>query len=65
MPKDNHLISSPIAVDQETQCNLCTSEPIIPLEIERTMKTNDRRSIIQQQMDEKEKQMNRIIGTVD
>ena len=61
MPKD----ISPIVIDQEIQCNLCTTEPIIPIEIECKKKTNDRRSMIQQQMDEKEKQMNRIIGTVE
>jgi len=63
MPKENQ--SSPIFIDQEIQCDLCSLETtIIPIEIECKINHNDRRSIIQQQMDEKEKQMNRIIGTI-
>jgi len=63
MPKENQ--SSPIFIDQEIQCDLYSSETtIIPIEIECKINKNDRRSIIQQQMDEKEKQMNRIIGTI-
>jgi hypothetical protein len=63
MPKENQ--SSPIFIDQEIQCDLYSSETtIIPIEIECKINNNDRRSIIQQQMDEKEKQMNRIIGKI-
>ncbi|CAF3581657.1 unnamed protein product [Adineta steineri] len=59
VPKDNSVC--PIVNDQEIQCDLESTKAIIPIEIDRPMKFNDRKSIIQQQMDEKEKQMNRII----
>ena len=60
MPKE--VYSSPIVIDQALQCDLGSIETIIPIEIERPTETRDRRSLIQLQMDEKEKQMNRIIG---
>ncbi|CAF0894057.1 unnamed protein product [Adineta ricciae] len=59
MPKE--VYSSPIVIDQALQCDLGSIETIIPIEIERPTETRDRRSLIQHQMDEKEKQMNRII----
>lgn len=60
MPKEYQ--PSPIVIDQEIQCDLYPSETSIPIEVECKTTNNDRRSIIQQQMDQKEKQMNRIIG---
>ncbi|UJR37843.1 hypothetical protein I4U23_030533 [Adineta vaga] len=59
MPKE--VNTSPIVRDQEIQCDLDPTETIIPIEIEHSIQTIDRRSLIQHQMDEKEKQMNRII----
>ncbi|CAF1062088.1 unnamed protein product [Adineta ricciae] len=59
MPKE--VYSSPIVTDQALQCDLGSIETIIPIEIEHPTETRDRRSLIQHQMDEKEKQMNRII----
>ena len=64
MPKENQSSPSPIVMDQEIQCDLCPSEIIVPIEIDCQPKNNDRRSILQHQMDEKEKQMNRIIGRI-
>jgi hypothetical protein len=63
MPKENQCSSS-ILIDQETQCNLDLVETIIPIETEKKIKNQDKRTILQQQMDEKEKQMNRIIGMI-
>lgn len=55
----------PNIIDQEIQCDLSSIETtIIPIEIENKIKATDRRSIIQYQLDEKEKQMNRIIGKI-
>jgi hypothetical protein len=64
LPKENQLISSPNVIDQEIQCDLGLIETIVSIPIEHKMTNNDRRSILQQQMDEKEKQMNRIIGKI-
>ena len=54
-----------LTCDQDIQCEL---EPIesnnISIPIETITPLHDRRSLIQQQMDEKEKQMNRIIGKI-
>ncbi|CAF0913537.1 unnamed protein product [Rotaria sordida] len=61
LPKENQLSSSPIVIDQEIQCDLTSLETPIPITIEHKMNNMDRKSIIQQQLDEKEKQMNRII----
>ncbi|CAF0992285.1 unnamed protein product [Rotaria sp. Silwood1] len=61
LPKENHISSSPIVMDQEIQCNLPSLEISIPISIEHKTNNMDRRSIIQQQLDEKEKQMNKII----
>ena len=62
MPRDTS--SSTLALcNQESQCDLHDMPTAISVEIEhRAQTTHDRRSMIQQQMDEKEKQMNRIIG---
>jgi hypothetical protein len=61
MPRDT---SSSIRAlcNQESQCDLQETPAAIPIGIDHRAQTNDRRSMIQQQMDEKEKQMNRIIG---
>ena len=48
--------------DEGIQCNIDESILHIPIETEKKNKLIDRRSIIQHQLDEKEKQMNRIIG---
>ena len=61
MPQENSL-SSRTSADEATQCDLKDSSVSIPIQVEPTTTVNDKRSIIQQQMDEKEKQMNRIIG---
>ena len=57
-PKEDQTISTN---DQEIQCELGPIETIVPVSI----KAKDRRSIIQYQLDEKEKQMNRIIGKLE
>ena len=63
IPRENQS-SSLSVIDQEIQCDLSSLDTIIPITIESTTKNTDRKSIIQQQMEEKEKQMNRIIGMV-
>jgi hypothetical protein len=60
-PKEDRTI---LTNDQDIQCELGPIETIVSIPIENKSKINDRRSIIQQQMDEKEKQMNRIIGKI-
>lgn len=65
LPKENQSILIPNLIDEEIQCDLNTIEPtIISIPIDNQNKINDRRSIIQSQLDEKEKQMNRIIGKI-
>ncbi len=54
----------PNFIHQEIQCEISSIETIVSIQSEYKLKNNDRRSIIQQQMDEKEKQMNRIIGKI-
>ncbi|CAF3143988.1 unnamed protein product [Rotaria sp. Silwood2] len=61
LPKENHLFSSPIFMDQEIQCDLPLLETPIPIVIEHKTNITNRKSIIQQQLDEKEKEMNKII----
>jgi hypothetical protein len=56
-PKEDQTIAT---ADQEIQCELGPVETIVPVPIN----LSDRRSIIQHQLDEKEKQMNRIIGKI-
>jgi hypothetical protein len=65
IPKENQSILIPNVIDKEIQCDLSSIETIVPIPIENKTKNNDRRSIIQHQMDEKEKQMNRIIGKIN
>lgn len=62
VPRENH--SSPIVIDEGIQCDLPSLDTPIPIQVESKTNQKDRRSIIQQQMDEKEKQMNRIIGMI-
>lgn len=59
IPYENRLKN-----DQQTQCDFEALNCQILIERDSTPKKNDRRSIIQQQLDEKEKQMNRIIGKI-
>lgn len=62
MPQENPIPSRTL-VDEQTQCDLNESLVNIPIQVEpKTTAVNDKRTLIQQQLDEKEKQMNRIIG---
>jgi len=58
IPKENQ---SKLNIDQEIQCDLGLIETTVQNSIDSKTKNNDRRSIIQQQLYVKEKQMNRII----
>lgn len=64
LPKENQSSPSPILIDREIQCDWSSIDTEIPIIVEQKMEKTDRRSIIQYQLDEKEKQMNRIIGMV-
>ena len=51
-----------LTTDKEIQCDFDENESIISVPIAMDESVNDRQSLLQQQLDEKEKQMNRIIG---
>ncbi|CAF3245263.1 unnamed protein product [Rotaria socialis] len=53
----SEIRSSPSLIEQETQCDLSSLDTPIPIVIQTKTNNTDRKSIIQQQMDEKEKQM--------
>lgn len=58
-PREDQTI---LRTDQSIQCEFDSQEEDIPIPIEPIPQIHDRRSQIQHQLDEKEKQMNRIIG---
>lgn len=60
LPREDQ--KSLLRTDQSIQCQNDSLETDISIPIETISPIHDRRSLIQQQLDEKEKQMNRIIG---